>query len=169
MQHRVVELERSLGLAPSIVPSTAPLAFCDATPEATAGTSSSAGVDRLAIHAVLQQAAAVVAGLPTPMSNNTNQRPPGQAGRAETVLPSASEELAMAAHLAPPREDRSGATMAESRPIKALTIEFEAKEAKDMSADHTGEGELKCIVGTQSHAMPVLEPSGIDHNKRRRT
>lgn len=110
LQHRVVSLESKVGLPPSVVLPTVPIQFGDGTPEATAITSSSAGIDRLALQAVLQGAAATVAARPPSVQTN------GPGAQSGGLLPTASEELAMAAQLAPTSEGTRGAVMAESQP-----------------------------------------------------
>jgi hypothetical protein len=108
LQRRVVALEAKLGLPPSVVAPPEPLTFGDSSPTATAtaatGLSNISAIDRMALQALLQQAAAGSAGLAAAAP------PPRPA-----ALPSASEELAMAAQLAPVGQ-RERAMMAESQP-----------------------------------------------------
>ncbi len=91
------------------------------------------GIDRLALQAVLQQAAATVAAMPASVvagaSGAVSAPPPRTADRPPTsnapVLPSVSEELAMAAQLAPPVRNEAvteKATMAESQPPAAIAV-----------------------------------------------
>jgi len=125
VQHRVLELELKLGLPPTVSPPTVPITFGDSsTPEGTLATNNSQqGIDRLALQAVLQQAAATVAAMPP--SGPVGAAPPRTVAAPtlnSPLLPSVSEEMAMAAQLAPENEVAAErATMDESQLPAAVT------------------------------------------------
>jgi hypothetical protein len=116
LQRLVGELEAKLGLPPSVAPPPVPISFGqDISPEATAtaatGLSNISNMDRLALHALLQQA----------VSTGTMHAPAAAPAAARpAALPTVSEELAMAAHLAPGSAP-TAAVMAESQPAGADT------------------------------------------------
>ena len=81
----------------------------------------------MALHAVLQQAAATVAAMPGGGAHIVQQSSaPGSMQHnngTQRALPSVSEELAMAAHLAPAPDTAAKAMMAESQPANGTSEE----------------------------------------------
>jgi Helix-loop-helix DNA-binding domain len=186
VQHRVLELELKLGLPPTVTLPAQPITFGDsATPEGTlVTTTSQGGIDRVALHAVLQQAAATVAAMPAaagPSSGGGGG--PGGAAAAVVqasnapVLPSVSEELAMAAQLAPPLKNDSvaeKATMAESQPPAAHAAAAAAAATAVTTApavnNHAANGVKRHQVGTQQPPVEFKEEDGYaaEHPTKRR-
>lgn len=126
LQHRVLELELKLGLPTTVTPPSVPIAFGESTtPDGTVmtTTTNAPGIDRMALHAVLQQAAATVAAMPgAPQGGAQQSSAPGALQiqnntGTQRALPSVSEELAMAAQLAPMGDTSTKAMMAESQPV----------------------------------------------------
>ncbi len=121
---------------------------------------------------MLQQAAATVAAMPQsepvaagPVTAAT--APPRMAIPSlnnAPVLPSVSEELAMAAQLAPPLKNESAAeraTMAESQPPAAAAAAAAAMAATAPTADDNG--------GGKRHQVPIQQdPAAIEHPTKRR-
>lgn len=186
LQHRVLELELKLGLPTTVTPPTVPIAFGESTtPEGTVmtTTTNAPGVDRMALHAVLQQAAATVAAMPgappggglqqssapgamqIPNNNTTNNNNNNNHVGAQRALPSVSEELAMAAQLAPMADTAAKAMMAESQPVAGpanggtVNGTGESGHRKD-SSNEGGKNGSKRELPTADMPAAAEEPEG---------